>query len=170
MNRLTYVVAAMLLALTACQDPCEGVEQELIGSESFTVTYQNPAGVNYLAGTYNPARIVVFVDTTGGEDPTPKFRLLQPGYANGSFGPFAYTSDFVNKATRAVNYSFLAAQLYSHDYYIKKDTFGVDTFRVEFLLGADACHYFWESIRYYRNGDPLPQFDDQPNPAIVITE
>ncbi|MDX1906826.1 MAG: hypothetical protein SF053_07300 [Bacteroidia bacterium] len=164
------IAVCLVAAMTGCQDPCDPTLNPGIGDEYFTVTYLSPAGTNYLTSTYNPAGIVVYLDSTGGADPTPDYKLIRPGYTGGAFGPFAYTGSFISAIDNRINFPLLFQRNFAYDYYIKKDTYGVDTLRVEFLLGADECNYFWSYIRYYHNGDRLTQYDNQPKADIVITE
>ncbi|MEO1449541.1 MAG: hypothetical protein AAFV07_08410, partial [Bacteroidota bacterium] len=82
---LALVIAVSLLG--ACRETCDPAANAEVGEEFFSVTYQDAAG-NNLLDTYNPDQIVVFWDSTGGEDATPDFKLISPGYADGKFGPF----------------------------------------------------------------------------------
>ncbi|MEZ4828199.1 MAG: hypothetical protein R3C61_18220 [Bacteroidia bacterium] len=153
-----------------CTSSCDGVSSEAVGGEFFTVEYKTPAGENYLNSIYNLSGVVVFLDTTGGEDPVPQYELINPGYADGKFGPFYFTERYVNAASEEINNILLFGQTFRFDYYIKKDTYGQDTLSVEFLLGVDECSHSWQSISYFRNGDPLPEYHNQRNAAIVIVE
>ena len=155
---------------TACNDPCEGSQNDEVGGEFFTVEYRDATGANNLTSKYNPNGIVVFLDTAGGENPNPKYELITPGYKDGKFGPFYFTERFLQATNGEVNSVLLFQNEYKFDYFIKKDTFGQDTFSVHFLVGVDECSYSWESIRYSINGDPLPQYDNQREVAIIITE
>jgi hypothetical protein len=165
----TVTTALGLVYFSACTSTCEPDRNPDLGNEAFTVTYQNAAGTNYFS-LYNPAGIVVFLDSTGGADPTPEYKRINPGYANGKFGPFEFTDSFLDLASNEINLPLLFGRTFTYDYYIKKDTYGVDTLSVSFLLGVNECNYYWEYIRYSRNGNPLPQYDNQANPDIVIVE
>ncbi|GAB4411063.1 MAG: hypothetical protein OHK0039_15870 [Bacteroidia bacterium] len=164
------LLIAALLLLAACAEPCDDSLNPRLGEEFFTVQYNNTGGANYLDGTYNPNGIVVFVDESGGTDPNPRYELLSPGYSNGKFGPFSFTENFYNAATDEVNVELLIGKTFRYDYYIKKDTYGVDTFTVAFLLDANTCNYYWRSIQYYRNGDLLPQYNNQRQVEMVFVE
>lgn len=165
---ILMIVAIALLP--SCVETCPQNEMAEVGGEFFTVTYEDAAGVNYLTNVYDQDKIVVYLDTTGGESPRPDYELILPGFENGKFGPFTFTERFIDPTNQAPNAEILFGQPYSFDYYIRKDTFGVDTFKVDFLLDVDECSSFWRSIRYYRNGEPLPQYDDQQLAEIVIVE
>ena len=159
-----------LMALPSCFDQCPAPTATDVGGEFFTVTYLDTAGVNYLTSVYNPNGIVVYLDSTGGEDPSPEYERINPGYANGKFGPFEYTERYIDPRNQVYNDVLLYGKEYSYDYYIRKDVFGVDTFRVSFLLKVDECSAFWGGIRYYRNGQLLNQYNDQRMADIVIIE
>lgn len=158
-----------LALLGACTETCDPDANAEVGEEFFTVTYQDDAG-NNLLDSFNPDQIVVFWDSTGGEDPTPDFQLINPGYADGKFGPFPFTLGFTDAATNNVNLPVLFGQNQAYDYYIRTGNNNVDTFRVEFLLGVNECNYFWESISYFLNGDPLPAFSNVRQAEIIVTE
>ncbi|RMG75896.1 MAG: hypothetical protein D6722_00260 [Bacteroidetes bacterium] len=157
------------LAFEACTDPCKDSVSPDLGNEYFTVTYQDASGANYL-DRYNLAGVIVFVDTTGGANANPQYERINPGYADGKFGPFTFTERFWDAAKGDVNLPLLLGRNFAYDYYIRKDSFGVDTFRVEFLLEANNCTNFWRSIRYYRNGEPLPQYDNKKQVDMVFVE
>lgn len=160
----------VILMLPSCYNNCDSIGAADVGEEFFTVTYLDTLGVNYLTSVYDPSGIVVYLDTTGGEDPRPDFELINPGYADGKFGPFAFTERYINPANDIYNDILLFGKSYSFDYYIRKDTYGVDTFTVTFLLDVDECGSFWRSIRYFKNGEALPAYNDQRMADIVIIE
>lgn len=166
-----FASALLLLSMwfVACTDPCDETLNPDLGQEFFTVTYQDASGNNYL-DIYNPAGIVVFLDSTGGESPNPRYERISPGFADGKFGPFNFTAKFWDAARDEINLPLLIGRPFAYDYYIRKDNFGVDTFRVEFLLDANNCNNFWRTIRYYRNGDPLPQYDNKKQVDMVFVE
>jgi hypothetical protein len=119
----TSFFAAFLFLTTACIKPCDPANNALVGDEFFTVTYLDNSGTNYL-DIYNLDRVVVFLDTTGGSDATPRFELINPGYEDGKFGPFAFTDKFSILQTNDINLPLLFGQPFKYDYYIKKDTYG----------------------------------------------
>lgn len=170
LTRLPLFCLLALISLQSCFDQCDSTQLPEVGGEFFTVTYLDSTGVNYLESIYDPNGIVVYLDSTGGEDPSPEYELLIPGYADNKFGPFLYTERFIDSRNEVFNDVLLFRTQYDFDYYIRKDTYGVDTFRVSFLLGVDECGSFWESISYSRNGVPMPEYDDQRMAEIVIIE
>ncbi len=155
--------------MQGCADSCDNVQDDPVGGEYFTVEYLTPTGDNYLQTKYNAANVVVYLDSTGGNNAS-NLKLIFPGYADGKFGPFAYTEKYINGATGQVNSLRLVGKPYSYKYYIKKDTFGQDTLSVDFLLSVDECHEYWAYIRYSLNGSPLPQYDGQRQANIVVVE
>ena len=165
----TSFFAAVLFLATACTKPCDPANNAVVGDEFFTVTYQDGAGTNYL-DIYNLDRVVVFLDTTGGSDATPRFELINPGYEDGKFGPFSFTEKFSILQTNDINLPLLFDKPFKYDYYIKKDTYGQDTISVSFLLEVDECNYYWSYINYSRNGERLPQYDNQTQVNMVFTE
>ncbi len=164
------LILVALIFMTACTETCPSNLPDPVGGEFFTVTYLDSAGTNYLTSIYDKNGIVVYLDTTGGEDPTPDYELINPGYSGEKFGPFEFTDRYISATNEVFNDILLFGRQYNFDYYIRKDTYGVDTFRVSFLLDVDECSSFWKSIRYFRNGEPLLAYDDQRNADIVITE
>ncbi len=170
-NTASAIIALMfLLPMTSCYFECDSPSSVSVGGEFFTVTYVDSFGFNYLETVYDPNGVVVFLDTTGGEDPNPRFELISPGFTGGKFGPFNFTERYIDPTNATFNNILLFGRQYDFDYYIRKDVFGVDTFRVSFLLDVDECSSFWRFVRYSRNGVPLPQYDGQLNPDILIIE
>lgn len=167
---LSVLMIGVLALLPSCADTCPPVTTPEVGGEFFTVTYEDAAGVNYLTNVYDQSKIVVYLDTSGGEDPRPDYELILPGFENGKFGPFTFTERYIDPTNLSPTEEVLFGQPYAFDYYIRKDTFGVDTFRVDFLMDVDECGSFWRSIQYYRNGTLLPQYQNQRTAEIVIVE
>lgn len=165
---IAFILSALLFV--SCEDPCEGIESDEIGAEFFTVEYKDASGSNYLESIYNLNGVIVFVDTAGGTSPSPKYELISPGYKDGKFGPFNFTERYIQETNEAVNGSALYENPLSFDYFIKKDTFGQDTLRVEFLVAVDECREYWKYIRYFLNGDPLSQYENQQQAEILIVE
>lgn len=168
--RVLFVSLCAMVGLTACEDPCEGVQDDPIGGEYFSVTYLDNSGANYLESIYRQSELVVYVDTSGGTNPNPNYIRLRPGYENGKFGLFTFTKFFEDAATDEVDQTELWNRPLRFDYYIKKDTFGLDKFSVEFLRGVNDCRSFWTYIRYYQNDQLLGQYDGQRQVEITITE
>jgi hypothetical protein len=77
---------------------------------------------------------------------------------------------FYDSANFKANTLVLLGRTLRYDYYIEKDTYGTDKFTVEFLLALGDCNEYWASIRYYRNDELMPEYNDQFNPEIVIVE
>ncbi|MEL6593874.1 MAG: hypothetical protein AAFP02_10060 [Bacteroidota bacterium] len=171
---MKYLLPSILLSLVmltvACEPECDPSKDEFVGDEFFTVEYKNPAGDNYLTSIYNLDEVVVFLDTTGGTDPNPQYELIEPGYKDGKFGPFGFTERYINQARNDVNSALLYGEPFRFDYYFKKDTYGVDTLTVEFTLGVSNCNTFWQTLNYYLNGELLPEYQNQQQAEIVITE
>mgnify|MGYP007106202662 CR=1 FL=1 len=170
--QLRFLFAGLmgLALLQACVEECDVSLDDTVGGQFFSVEYRTPAGANYLQSIYNLSNVIVFLDTTGGKDPVPRYELISPGFKEGVFGPYFYTSRYVVAETGQPNTVRLYGIPYRFDYYIKKDSYGQDTISVEFLMEVDKCNHFWKSIKYYRNGDLLPEFTDQEQAAIVIVE
>ena len=162
--------ALSLFLFNACEEGCETSSRELVGDEFFTIEYKTSDGKNYLNEIYNLANVLVYLDTTGGMDPTPEFELIEPGYAGGKVGPFGFTERYINQARNEVNDVLLYGQAFNFDYMIRKDTYGQDTLTVRFQLGVDFCNTFWQEISYHLNGVELTDYRNQQNPEIVIVE
>ena len=124
----SFVIA---LSLNACQDPCEGVTGASIGQEYFSVTYLDAAGNNPLLGTYRLSNVEVFIDSTGGGGPRPQFARISEDLSDGKFGPFFFTQDYIDPATRQPDVEALANRDITFDYYFKKDTLAA---------GMEHCH------------------------------
>jgi hypothetical protein len=166
----SLVAAFAILVLGACEPECDVTSNELVGDEWFTVEYKTTNGQNYLDEIYNLSNVLVYLDTAGGEDPSPNYELINPGYADGKFGPFHFTERYINQARNEVNSVLLYGRKLKFDYYFRKDTYGEDKLSVVFKLGVDPCNTFWEELRYYRNDVELEAYRNQQNPQIVITE
>jgi len=163
-------LSIILFTLTACTDPCEGLENASVGDEFFTITYQDANGGNYLEnGTWRLPNVEVFIDSAGNAD-NPDFFRIRPGFEDGKFGPFPFTEDKIDPATRQPVLALIANQPVKLDFYIKKDTFGIDTLSVNYLLAQDQCHYFWSEITYTLNGEVLTQFANSQQAEIVVVE
>ncbi|MCI4669330.1 MAG: hypothetical protein MRZ79_14440 [Bacteroidia bacterium] len=150
-----FSVILISLGLTSCQPDCDPANNGEVGGEFFSVTYETPAGDNYLENVYRQDKVTVFVDKSGGTDEVPDFELIFPGFKDGTFGPFEFTADWNDPANGRLQVEEILQLPLAYDYYIRKDTFGVDTFRVEFRIGANSCNYFWDYIRYFKNGEEL---------------
>jgi hypothetical protein len=156
-----------LFAFYGCAE-CDLSKNDSIGDQFFTVTYLDPTGTNYLESVYNLSNVVVWVDTTGGENPS--LELISPGYADGKFGPFNYSERFIDPRTDLPNLFQLLGRMHRFNYHMKKDTFGTDVFTVEFRLDADECNQYWSLIKYYRNGVELTEYAGNQFADIVIVE
>lgn len=156
--------------LISCNPECDPANNDPVGGEFFTVTYETSDGTNYLRDIYRSDKVTVFVDKDGGSMPTPDFDLIFPGYKDGTFGPFNFTEDWIDPATNLPNTDAVINQPFAFNYFIRKDTFGLDTFRVEFRLTADICNYKWDYIRYFLNGDPLDPGADNRFVNLTFTE
>lgn len=167
---ISLLVVWVALLFSSCEEVCETNAKESVGDEFFTVEYRNSSGQNYLNSIYNLSNVVVFLDTAGGATPFPEFELIRPGHEEGAFGPFEFTDRFVSPVTDRVNTIQLYGQPFKFDYFFKKDTYGMDTLSVEFLLEVDECTTFWQYIRYSLNGEPLPEYDGMQQANIVIVE
>ncbi|MEL6624258.1 MAG: hypothetical protein AAFQ83_03855 [Bacteroidota bacterium] len=161
---------AMISLANRCEDPCEGLSNEIIGEESFTITYEDPNGTNYLESIYREDKVVVYVDKSGGEDDIPEYERIFPGYENGTFGPFNFTEEFFDPTTNSPILVDVLNQVKRYDYFIRKDTIGVDTLTVEFLLATGPCVYDWEYIRYYRNGVEINGIADVERAEFIFVE
>jgi hypothetical protein len=155
---------------SGCEESCTPHPNPEIGFQSFTVEYLDPDGTNYLNSIYNRANLTVYADFDGGTRPSPEFVRFDPGYENGKFGPFRYTEAFYDSATFTPNPLPIQGRAVRYDYYIEKDTFGTDKFTVEFRLAADECGYYWAYIRYFRNDEPLPEYENEYRANIQIIE
>lgn len=170
--KLSFLSVILLFSLlwTACEEPCIPDPDPMIGTQSFTVKYEDADGKNYLTDIYNKANLAVYVDFDGGTRPNIQYTLIEPGYAGKTFGPFRYTDMFYDSANFNANTIVLLGRTYRYDYYIEKDTYGTDKFTVEFLLALGDCSEYWARIRYYRNDELMPAYNDQFNPEIEIVE
>lgn len=162
---------AMLWGINACQDPCAGrSDDDPLGGEYFTVTYVDGSGRNLLAEVWRAENVEVWIDSAGSQGQDPDYYRLRNSFANGTFGPFAYTRAFTNVATGEIDVDQLLSEERVFDYYIRKDTFGIDTFTLRYRLLADECRVYWETIEYRYNGQVLNSYSGQRQAEIVITE
>jgi hypothetical protein len=167
---LFIALVPILWGMSACQDPCANLSDDPIGGEFFTITYRDSSGGNPLNGTWRTANVEVFIDSAGTQGLDPDFHRLRHAFSNGVLGPFAYTEAYTDPGTRSVNLDLLLGEDQVFDYYIKKDTFGIDTFTLRYLLISDECRSYWSNIEYSFNGEVLSQYSGQRQAEIVITE
>jgi len=170
---LICAFGAALCLFSACKkDECADVENIRIGSgyQYFTVSYIDISGVNYLDnGLFRPSEVVVYRNRYSVQEKKEELIRIDPGYADGKFGPFTFTDSYVDATTGRANEALLLGKTISYDYYIRKDTFGIDSFRVTFMLTRDVCKSSWNVLSYTRNGQKLP-FDLKEKAAIVVTQ
>ncbi len=169
-SAIAILMLTGLFLFNACETVCDPSKNDEAGGEFFSVIYETPGGENYLDNIYRDDKITVFVDRSGGADEVPEFDLIFPGYENGKFGPFRFTEEWEDPASGRVRVEEILQRAFAYDYYIRKDTFGVDTFRVEFRVGANECNYFWDYIRYYRNGEEIQNIPDDRRLELRYTE
>ncbi|MEM6262852.1 MAG: hypothetical protein AAGI38_10120 [Bacteroidota bacterium] len=168
-NLLIAGLLVTTLIFQSC-DNCDEETQPAVGNQFFTVEYVTPDGTNYINSIYNLSEVTVFADFSGGTNPNIQLERIEGAIENGRFGPFNYTEDFIDPATGEPNFTLLLGNIVKYDYYIKKDTFGLDKWSVEFLLDVDECASFWRSIRYSRNDVPLIEYELNEQAAIRIVE
>lgn len=154
------VVPAFMLVLQGC-DKCEETGTITFGpaNQNISITYLDSAGNNYLLTRYNLFNTNVQLSTDKGRNGT--FQPYNEDFSDGVFGPFEFTAT-PTPAKLSVFYDYV--------YIIKKDTFGVDTLRVQFYPSVDECKEFWGQIEYSLNGDPLPQYSGQEIVNLEIIE
>ena len=172
-THLIFLFALGTIGLTfiGCGEDCVDLPDVVLGTQTFTVEYQTEDGRNYVQDFYNPANLQVTIDYTGGENVNGSFdERLRPGTnTTGQFGPFYFTERYIDSVT---NLPLLTtfSRIISHDYFIKKDTFGTDKLTVKFWLSTDNCNTKWESIAYFLNDEELLDYNGQENADIVIVE
>lgn len=148
----TTLSLLILMTISAC-DTCEGLESDPVGGEFFSITYQDADGRNLLRDVWRQANVQVFIDSSGGQADQPDFFRIEDDFSDGRFGPFAWTEPFTDSRTLDVNTISFVNEEQQYDYYVKKDTFGVDTIRLKYLLIEDECRTFWETIEISVNGE-----------------
>ena len=168
-NILGFFLGGILAFSWGC-NTCEEEIDDEVGGEFFTVEYRSQSGENYLNSIYNLENVLVYVDTTGGASEIPPLKLIRPGFKDGKFGPFFFTEAFVDPASFKINDPRLLGRRFRYDYYIKKDTYGTDVIRVDFLYQPNECARKWEVLDYYFNGELQANFSQQRQVELVITE
>lgn len=114
---------------------------------------------------YNINNITILLNTSGGKGQYKSITNLED-FADGKFGPFAYSATKPFGSNESPTYGVP----YDYVYVIQKDTFGVDTFQVKFLANVDECHEFWQQIEYYKNGDIIASMKGSEIANIEIVE
>ena len=158
---LFLAVAGSLLAMQSCDKCTESGTVTISGdAQKFSITYlaNDSVNTNYVDSIYNTSNVNMFLNTNGGKG---GYSTLTDDLSDGKIGPFSYT----NSPTRAQ-----MGVPYDYVYIIQKDTFGIDTFRVEFLATVDECKEYWSQINYYRNGTLMAEYQGQEIADIVIIE
>lgn len=170
-----YLLFALtaLLSLSACKkDLCEGKTDPRVGAnyQYFTVEYNDLLGQNKLTnGTFKNGIIAYWNINAIGQG-NQVIKEILPAYTDGKFGPFAYTDMYVDPVTLKPNKEVMLNRAISYEFFIRKDTFGIDTFRVTYTLSSDECVARWGNIQYSRNGKVLDAYTNQERAAIRIVE
>ncbi|MEM6629176.1 MAG: hypothetical protein AAF694_05865 [Bacteroidota bacterium] len=145
---MTIILSGVMLG--SCDD-CENPINEVVGDEYFTLTF---------AGGL-PADFLMYLDPTGGENPTPQLERIQPPVENGKLGPIFFTERFIDPISNEVNGVGLENTRLAYNYHVRRGT-GIedDILRVEFFLEAGSCETTWKYIRYFLNAELLEEFTD----------
>lgn len=149
--------ASTAFFMTSCAKKCDAANDVKVGTQTLSITYLDANGQNYLDGSHwNLGNVHIFVDTTGGKNPTPV--ELPIDLVNKKFGPYYYTKNFINPTTKDPILERLLAKTYTFDYIIVKDNSGTDVVRVKFELTADECNTLWRVIDFYLKKDGETKF------------
>ena len=125
----------------------------------FEATYLvDSNGANYAQTVWRPNAVSVMLSTNGFQGP---FAALSEDPSDGKIGPFKYST-----SPKTIQKGLL----YQYVYIVTKDTFGVDTFEVDFYPGVDECHEFWGKLEYFKNGELISTCTGKETCAIEIRE
>lgn len=173
--RLLFLLVAGLFAfgLGACtKDECPLDGGVVISSQnqSFSVTYLNDSGYNYITDSiwnWNGLEIWRSEDSPSGQ--WNYFPDDSSSWADGKFGPVNWSTNIPKRCPTCPGQ---VEDNISYDFYylFKKEHSKPDTFRITYLLAYGECYKQWSSIKYYQNGDLLEQYTDQEIVNLVITE
>jgi len=144
--------------LSAC-DSCDPDIGEVVGDESITLDL----------GGGDLSELLIYVDITGGEDPTPPLEKLETPPENGRVGPIMFTERFMDPISTEANGIGLENTRHAFDYFIRKNpTSDAQVLRVEFFLEAGKCSTTWTYIRYFLNAQLLDDLTNQQQVTISI--
>lgn len=169
---LFSLLLALLILASGCKDEvCDPTLDVRFSTASqfFTVKYLNNLGENYL-NIWDKSGVVVYRNYYSNESKRTLAQYIDPGYANGVFGPFSYTDRLIDPATGRAKADELVGKTVSYNYFIRKDTYGTDTITVSMSLRYDGCNLVWNHLAYYLNGDELGQYAGNQKPEIVIQQ
>ena len=151
-----------LIGISAGCDSCPEKFEEVVGDEFFTLEF----GAN---SSFNPGELLLYVDLSGGEDPTPTLELLEPSIEGGKIGPIFFTERFINPISTEINGIGLENTRHAYNYHIRRNNSSEeDILRVEFFLEAGSCATEWTYIRYFLNAQLLEDLTNQQQVNIVV--
>ncbi len=125
----------------------------------FEATYLvDSNGANYAQTIWRPNAVSVVLSTNGRIGP---FAGLSEDLSDGKIGPFEFSTT-PQLAQKGSSYQYV--------YIVTKDTFGVDTFEINFYPAVDECHEFWGTLEYWKNGELINTCTGKETCAIEIRE
>ena len=152
---LLLIVGAIFSSCDRCENPIN----EVVGDEYFTLTFSGGL----------PADFLMYLDPTGGENPTPQLERIEPEVENGKLGPIFFTERFIDPISNELNGVGLENTRLAYNYHIRRGSnIEDDILRVEFFLEAGSCETTWKYIRYFLNAELLEEFTDRQQVDIQV--
>ncbi len=152
----------MIMGISSGCDSCPENFEEVVGDEFFTLEF----GAN---SSFNPGELLLYVDLSGGEDPTPDLELLEPPLEGSKIGPISFTERFINPISTEINGIGLENTRHAYNYHIRRNNSSdEDILRVEFFLEAGSCETEWTYIRYFLNAQLLEDLTNRQQVNIVV--
>ena len=157
--RANIISVCMIGAFLGSCDRCENPLNEVVGDEYFTLSF----------GGGLPADFLMYLDPTGGENPTPQLERIEPMVENGMLGPIFFTERFIDPISNELNGVGLENTRLAYNYHIRRGAnVEDDILRVEFFLEAGSCETTWKYIRYFLNAELLEEFTDKQQVDIRV--
>jgi hypothetical protein len=155
-SQLFLFVFALILGVTTlngCKKCTETGDVTIDATlQYFTITYTEPDGTNYVDSIFNNSNVSVLYADRYQNNPQYIPLNYTEDFSDGMIGPIPYTT---------VPDEALIGVPYNSEFIIKRDTYGWDTIRIEFVAQVDECKEFWAEISYYLNGDLVDAFQDE---------
>jgi hypothetical protein len=154
------IAPAVILFTQGCDRCKESGTITISGTDQFfEATYVvDSNGANYAQTIWRPNAVSVVLSTTGRNG---QFAAISEDLSDGKIGPYKYTTS--PKLAQKGN-------AYQYVYIVTKDTFGVDTFEINFFPAVDECKEYWGRLEYWKNGELISTCNDKETCSIEIRE
>jgi hypothetical protein len=148
-----FAISVGLASVSGC-NKCTDTSTVTIdaATQSFSITYLNDTGLNMINSVFNLGNVTVLYADRNINNPSYIPLPYIEDFSDGKLGPIPYTTT-PEQALMGVPYN--------SEFIIKRDTYGWDTLRIQFVAQTDECKEYWSEISYFLNGDSVGTFQDQ---------